>query len=1347
MNIDQLLAAYIPIDRRLALRADQELAEETSGAAVFADVSGFTALTIALLEELGPKQGAELLTQHLNEVYESLVTAVTNYHGVVITFAGDAITCWFDGDSGRMALACALEMQKAMTQFAQLTTPAGTTIALSVKISIATGPARRFVAGDPNIQLIDVLLGETLNEMAELEHLAQKGEILLSQYTAEQLAQEVVLKEWRQSEDNHMKAAVVETFAHPPAPYPWPPFEETLLPAEQSKPWLLPPLYRRLQTVQDILPEVRPVTVLFLQFQGLDVAHDPEVGQKVDRYVRWVQQTLARYDGYLLQLMFGDKGSLFYATFGAPVAHEDNMTRAVAATRELLTLPPELRFIRDSKAGISQGRVYAGAYGGRTRHTYGVLGSETNISARFMGQAEPGQILVRQQVAEAVELMFRSKYLGQIYVKGVAKPVGMFLITEKVQTQTLNPSDIFTTPLVGRQQELQLALQSLEKASQQQGSVLDVVGQPGTGKSHFAAELIDRALGQGLRVAIGYGQTITQEVSYTPWRHIFRALLAVPEEAGLGEMSRTALARQMAFIQMQLTFLNPEWLLRLPLMGDLLGLPIPDTPATEPLTPQLRQESLFALVVDMLTLWGEEQPLLLLIEDVQFLDTASLDLLKYVAQKIEQLPLVLLLVRRPPAGDAPPITLDTLRYYTPITLGELSKADVAQIVRNQLHGEVTPLLVDVIQYQAQGNPFFVEELADLLRDTELALTNEHKQWVLAGHIVQGLQAADCLDTTAKGEFVLRPGVTLPELTIQLPDSMYASVLARLDKLPETHKLTIKVASVIGNSFELLLVNQVHPTHPPAAELWQETEELVAREFVRYVVENEETLEKNSSQDSFVFKHNITHEVTYDTLLEQQRQQLHRAIAAATETNNSDDVALVAYHAFKGADWPKALHYLLLAAKQARKIYANREAITHLQRAQQAAAHLPEKSTRSQRLELIILLGEILIQLGRYDEATTLLQEGLELAKKSGQGETHIQICRWLAHRWELEGQFDEAWVWIERGLARLPGQTSEAAAILLLTAGLIHSRRGQQEQAQKLAQDALQMGQQLQNGNVLGRASNLLGHLARQRGESDLALQQFHQGLAYYEGAGNLHGAAISHNQMANAYFTLGRWREANNHYQLAQQMFKQIGDVYQQAFAENNLGQLALYRGQPELALNLYQNVLMTFQQLGKSIYVLGVIEMNIGAAYVKLGNSGQARTHLKTAENYFAQAEVRDFLPELYRHLALMWLRAGEFGEALLDVKTAISTAQELGMKGDEGVARRVLGQIEFAQHHYTQAYNTLKQSLELLTAAEDRYETAQTQMALKEVCKAMGQKEEAHQWEVASRALLVKLGLVES
>src|SRR6266545_1870205 len=174
----ELPETYIPIDRRLALAEGEQLPDRSSGAALFADISGFTPLTETLTKELGPQRGAEELSKQLIVIYTALIAQVDRYRGSVISFSGDAITCWLDGDNGRRAIACALAIQQAMRSFSTIETPSGASVPLAIKVAVAAGPVRRFLIGDPLIQLIDVLAGATLDWLSAAEHLASKGEIV-----------------------------------------------------------------------------------------------------------------------------------------------------------------------------------------------------------------------------------------------------------------------------------------------------------------------------------------------------------------------------------------------------------------------------------------------------------------------------------------------------------------------------------------------------------------------------------------------------------------------------------------------------------------------------------------------------------------------------------------------------------------------------------------------------------------------------------------------------------------------------------------------------------------------------------------------------------------------------------------------------------------------------------------------------------------------------------------------------------------------------------------------------------------------------------------------------------------
>ena len=175
----ELPIAYLPPDRVLAIARSQMLRERTAGAALFADISGFTPLTEALALELGPQRGAEELTVHLNRVYDALIGALERYGGSVIGFSGDAITCWLDGDDGRRAVVAGLAMQTAMQQFAEVHTYSGRVVSLGCKVAIAAGPVRRFVVGDADYLLIDVMAGATLDRLAEAEHAAERGQVVV----------------------------------------------------------------------------------------------------------------------------------------------------------------------------------------------------------------------------------------------------------------------------------------------------------------------------------------------------------------------------------------------------------------------------------------------------------------------------------------------------------------------------------------------------------------------------------------------------------------------------------------------------------------------------------------------------------------------------------------------------------------------------------------------------------------------------------------------------------------------------------------------------------------------------------------------------------------------------------------------------------------------------------------------------------------------------------------------------------------------------------------------------------------------------------------------------------------
>ncbi|MFM8322787.1 MAG: adenylate/guanylate cyclase domain-containing protein, partial [Chloroflexota bacterium] len=504
----ELTAIYLPIDRRHALAYGLQLPRQAHGAALFADISGFTVLTESLKRSLGPRQGAERLAIYLNQVYDALIAEVDRYGGSVIGFSGDAITCWFDDTFiHRVYAACGLEqpsaqpavlravtaalaIQKAMLQFSTIEVPGQGVFPLRVKAAVACGQVQRLLVGDPQHQLLDATAGETLLRMAAAEKQALPSQTIVDQATTAALGDQLEIEQ-QLVDEYGQHFSVIRGMRRPAEAIPWPALPGERLDEGQISPWLLKPVYQRLVQLQgEFLTELRPAAALFLRFSGIDFENDPACGEALDGYIRWVQTIVARYDGTFIQLTVGEKGSYLYVAFGAPRAHEDDPLRAARAALELARTPAQLAGIRQVQIGLSLGAMRTGSYGGRTRRTYGVLGDDVNLAARLMQAAAPGQILASGQLREALGPACRWQDLPPMQVKGKNEPVPVAALLGLMDWQPV----IFAgrRPLVGRKAELEQAVQAGARLSSIPPSFAGAIvldGDAGIGKSRLAQEL------------------------------------------------------------------------------------------------------------------------------------------------------------------------------------------------------------------------------------------------------------------------------------------------------------------------------------------------------------------------------------------------------------------------------------------------------------------------------------------------------------------------------------------------------------------------------------------------------------------------------------------------------------------------------------------------------------------------------------------------------------------------------------------------------------------------------------------------------------------------------------------
>lgn len=1317
------LLAFIPEDRRLALAQGAELPDRAYGSVLFADISGFTPLTAALAQELGVQRGAEEVLNQINPVYEAIIAELHRYGGSVMGFAGDSITCWLNNDNGHRAVACALAMQAAMQPFATIRTPAGTPISLAIKVAVAVGEARRFVVGDPEIQLIDVLAGRTLDHVAGAEKVAEKGDVVVGLEVVDILGDQLEVAEWRTS-GGADRFAVVSGLQSIPEPAPHPALPDNALDVTVTRPWALTPVYNRLLAGARFLAELRPTVALFLKFTGIDYDHDEAAGEKLDAFVRWLQNTVQEQEGYLIQLTIGDKGSYAYASFGAPVAHDDDAVRAVAAAMELRHPPTSIGYIRDIQIGISRGRVWAGECGASSRHTYGVMGNEVNMAARLMGKAHPGQILVRRRVAEEAKREFQFKQLGLMTVKGGAEPIPVAEVLDRQQEPVWQGSQ-YEHPLVGREAELNMMERLLDSGLAGRGQIVSIVGPTGIGKSHLSAVFQERAIDNGFQVAVGTCQRTFQTTTYFPWQQVLRQVFGLIAMVPSGQSGEGQIQAQIDAVERTVRQINPDWLVRVPLLGDILGLPIPDNATTAAFDPRQRQETLFGFVIDLIRAWTMSTPLLIVFDNLHWMDAPSRALLAALSKAAVNMPLMIVVMLRPASetGEERDAHADLreLPHHNQVQLRELQGASLELLVSNLLGGRASLLARLLIEAKAQGSPFFTRELVDALRESG-QLVQEQGEWVLSPGMITAMRNANAL-VQEGGTWVLAEAADLSAVSLGIPDSVHGVILARLDRLPDSHKPTVKVASVIGYSFELGLLAQVHPTHPPKRDLRAQALTLEERDFIFH----DRSTEATAAGETYTFRQQATQEVSYETLLFTQRRELHRNLAEILELQSPDEVDQIAYHAFLGEDWPRSLRYQLEAARHDKQLFANLQSIDHLRKALASAEHLPLDDTLTQRQAIHADLGDLLITLGLYDEALEHLQTALNLAEEANDREAMAGTCRWIARSYELRGEYDAALNWIERGLGLLSDEITPSALELRLIAGLIYSRRGDYKAAGEQALACLLAADEIGEASIVARAHNLLGTIDRLRGRTAEAAQHFGEALDIYREIGNLQGQALAQNSLATAYFDLGRWTEADEYYRQAAQIFSQLGNVYNRLLVDNNIGGIALNQGRLDDALFYYRRALRALEQIGGSLWVMGALHLNLGATHIRRAELPVAFDHLYTSRDLFERAQVRDLMPEMHRRLAEANLAQGDLAQARQEIDQSLAVAEELAMLGDQGQSLRILGEIATHEQAYDQADDFFDRALDLLRRVGDDYGLACAQLGKARLCHDCARPEE--------------------
>ena len=844
--------------------------------------------------------------------------------------------------------------------------------------------------------------------------------------------------------------------------------------------------------------ERRLVTVLFADFVGFTTLAeelDPEVLQELVSgiFEDLAEEAIAR-DGTIEKFI----GDAIFVIFGAPLAHEDDPQRALRTALAMQKVFAEhaARAKKERgidlglRIGVHSGMVVAGAV--RSIAEYGVMGDTVNTAARVQTAAAPGEIYVTQATFRLTNRGFSFREVGPIEMKGKENPVLVYALTGERAEQ--NVAIELNAPLVGRWMELSRLDLAYQSARVGRTEVVLIAGEAGIGKSRLVSEFIglvttdDGTAGGGAPRVLRWTFSRVNQRSYAGFIEPLLVELGIDPTAADAHDRLTAVVRDLHFSD------PPRTAQILAQFFHLSGAEEPNSGSDE------WKRGMYIVIFDVLGALARSRPLLYVLEDLHYADSASLDLLWFLAARASRVPILFLLAQRLGAGTQP---RPSRTNFTQMVLEPLSDEEAARIVDSTLEW-APPELRDRIVARAGGNPFFIEESMRALADSGAISRDEKGEWVLR-------ERAAALD---------------------VPATLHAVVAARIDRLAPLAKESIQLASVIGQRFGDRVLRAAG-----GDRLADAVDQLIAADLVVEAAPGERR------EGRYRFKHAVTQEVAYNTLLVRRRAELHRRVAAAFESVLGEELRdfypALAHHYLLGEVPEKAAAYSWKAAQRAVSIHAHVEALRF---AEQSVELYEKLGDVDHAIEALYLIGRVRRYRGESDAALAAYERALILLESKPDG-SQFEIATVYAHMAELTTRWDARHPDLEglisRGLA-LVGDEPSPERVRLLAARAFASRRQARatdedwERSLRTAEEALAMAEELGVLREVSLCLDAVGYAYRELGRFRDAYAANQRRIPIAQSLQDSDELIDAHNMVSAASIVLGNLDEAIEHARVA---------------------------------------------------------------------------------------------------------------------------------------------------------------------------------------------------------------------
>ncbi len=1315
LNVLRIVSTYIPQNIALSRIEKHDINEHrkgyVNGTLVVADVNGFTALT-EKLSTFG-KEGAEEITRILNQFFTTMYLIIFKYRGILAKYGGDAMMIFmpededFCGEEHAISgIGCALEMIEKMKDFAVVKSRYGE-FNLSMSMGVKTGRFLEAIVGNEETRVEYYLSGSDVEKTAKLEGKAGKNELMTDKITFEAI--KTLVEKFEKKDDDFL----IYKVNYPPPPeqnqgivnIDFDNLDEIINRLSVSAPFLMEGIYDKIYANPDSLiieGEHRPATVIFLNFYlDEDILFfdknefADEVYKILNDYFSNVLECVQKNGGTINKIDMYSRGDKIMILFGVPRAHEDDEIRAVRTAAELIEMGKNFINVElcgqtvsiHQKIGINSGFIFAGNVGSPLRKEYTIMGDAVNLSARIMSGAEEDTAQMSEFIYQNVSMVANSTSYEDKTFKGKSKPVRVHKL-EGIIKETKKQTEFF----IGREKELE-ELAAIYSSIGQDSHAIHISGSVGVGKSSLTREFIKR-FGSNAEIMIGRCLAYANDVQFYSIKDIFKLYFGIVK-TDTSQIIKNKIENAVKSMQLDnLAF-------SIPLLGVLLNGDYGTEPVFEIENPIEKKELLFNVLYSLLVARTAYNPIIVIFEDSEWIDSNSLDFLNYLIKKKTKNILVMVLSRTE-------IILPGNVIHKQLDV--LSQEEASQFINSYPESEnISEKTKNEIYTRSDGNPYFIHEIM-------LSLKNF-------------------------GE------------SSGLPENLYRSILARMDVLPENVKTILNAASVIGIHFDSITLEKISGLNTVESTLsLLENGDFITPGGSGYLFFN--MMVRDVAYNSLSVKKRAELHLKIAQVLEEKAELSFDLIALHYIQAEIYEKALYYLeksgdHAAKLNNYEKAIDAYESVLKYLEKVnqtpelklveittYSKIGKILMIGGRYSEAKNVFEKALSAAQKEnrdadiakISLRLGMLDYNAGDFAGANEKFALALKAGKKHKDYETVAQCHLNIGLIYKASGQIDKTLEEYQSALDVYEKTSNDKGkADTFNNIGNIYHLLLKIDECLTYFNQAKELYEKLEDSAGMAQIYNNLGTIYNQKREAKTAIEYFNKSLAIEQEIGNEKGKAVALSNLGSSYTILKEYPEAEKYFNQALEKAEQIKEVREVANIYLNKGVLYMQQNQFNNGLNSFKNAVEIFQALedNRSSYNTTV---NIALLYKKEGIEGVAMDYFVKADEYAEKLGIHVKLESLL-NIASLYYEMKNFEKAKNCIKQALETASDkvshaqlIDFHQMAAKIEKEIGNSEAAIEHVVFINNYKK-------AAGDKKGYAYSQMNLAILRQSVGQDEEAY------------------